>query len=262
MIQLWQSLVDGMAAVLQWLYGLTVDMHVPSYALAIVLLTILIKIVLSPLYFKQMSSMRKMMHLQPKIKEIQSKHKGKDPREMNEAVMGVYREHGVNPMSGCLPLLIQMPILIALYRALLTFNWGQLHHAGFFWIANMGQKDPYWILPVLAGATTFWQSWLTTPRTSDPAQKSMIYTMPLFFVWITSTVPSGLGLYWIMFNLTGVVQQYIVNRMTPPMVAKEVQEVADDRKNGKDGRGGGGGRPPGTKRGARTGRNRGAGRSN
>ncbi|HUW66108.1 MAG TPA: YidC/Oxa1 family membrane protein insertase [Spirochaetia bacterium] len=262
MIQLWNSLVEGMAAILQWLYTLTVAAHVPSYALAIVLLTILIKIVLSPLYFKQMSSMRKMQHLQPKIKEIQSKHKGKDPREAQEAVMGIYREHGVNPMAGCLPLVIQMPILIALYRALLTFKWGSLAHAGLFWIPNMGLKDPYWIIPILAGATTFWQSWLTTPKGSDPTQRTMVYTMPLFFVYITSTVPSGLGLYWIMFNLTGVVQQYIVNRMTPPLAVKEVQEVADDRKDGKDGRGGRGGRPPGAKSAARTGRNRGAGRTN
>lgn len=260
MIQLWNILVGAIAALLQWLYGLTVDLRVPSYALAIVLLTVLIKIVLAPLYFKQMSSMRKMQHLQPRIKELQSKHKGKDPREAQEAVMGLYREHGVNPMGGCLPLVIQMPILFALYRALLTFNWGNLAHAGLFWIPNLGLKDPFWVIPILAGLTTFWQSWLTTPSVSDPTQKTMVYTMPLFFVYITSTVPSGLGLYWIMYNLTGVGQQYIVNRMTPPLVVKEVQEVADDRKDGKDGRGGRGGRPSGAKGGARTGRNRGAGR--
>jgi len=169
---------------------------------------------------------------------------------MNEAVMGLYRDYGVNPMSGCLPLVIQMPILIALYRALLSFNYTA--HAGLLWIPSLNAKDPYWIIPILAGVTTFWQSWLTTPNTSDPSQKTMIYGMPLFFIWITSTVPSGLGLYWIMYNLTGVGQQYIVNRMTPPPV-KEVQDVADDRKDGKNGRGGRGGRPPGAKGAARPG---------
>lgn len=211
---MFQALVDGMAALLNWLYQFTQLIHLPNYGLAIVLLTVIIKMILYPLTVKQMRSMVAMQQLAPRVKEIQERYKNKDPQKMQQKIMELYKEHNVNPMSGCLPLLIQLPILIALYRALLHFNYADPLHARFFWIGSLSQVgDPLFILPVLAGITTYVQSRMTTNMT-DPTQRIMLITMPLFIAWISSTVPAGLALYWVTFNAVGIVQQYFVNRHT------------------------------------------------
>lgn len=223
-MSIWNALVDGMTSLLNWLYGLTVNFGVPSYGLAIILLTILVKMVLYPLTHKQMHSMIEMQKIQPKVKEIQNKYKDKDPKKMQEKVMELYKEHGVNPMAGCLPLLIQMPILIALYRALIKYKFVDITHASFFWVSSLSDKDPYFILPVLAGATTYIQSKMTTSM-ADPTQRAMLMTMPVFIAWISSTVPAGLALYWVVFNITGIAQQYIINKQVKRK--EEVSEVAN-----------------------------------
>ncbi len=205
------ALRDGMTSVIDILYNLTATMGVPSYALAIILLTILIKVILYPLSKKQMQSMKKMQQLAPKIKQIQDKYKKKDPQKMQQKVMELYKENDVNPMSGCLPLLIQMPILIALYRALLNYNFTNPAHAHFIWIESLKQPDHFYILPILAALTTFLQTKLTT-NTADQTQKTMLYFMPLFIGWIAATVPAGLALYWVVFNIVGAAQQYYINR--------------------------------------------------
>ena len=230
MADLWQALVNGMSSLINWLYHLTVSAGIGSYGLAIILMTILIKIVLFPLTLKQMKSMTMMQQLAPKIKEIQEKYKGKDPQKMQQLIMELYKEHKVNPAAGCLPLLIQMPILIALYRALLKFKFVDPNHASFLWIKNLSQiGDPYFILPVLAGLTTYFQTRMTT-NTQDQTQKMMLYTMPLFIAWITHTVPAGLGVYWVTFNLAGIIQQYFVNKQTLAM-KEALMEGAGNRKN-------------------------------
>ncbi|MGB9803836.1 YidC/Oxa1 family membrane protein insertase [Desulfofundulus sp.] len=211
---MFQALVNGMSALLNWLYHLTELAHVANYGLAIILLTILVKIVLYPLSVKQMRSMVIMQQLAPRVKEIQERYSNKDPQKMQQKIMELYREHNVNPMAGCLPLLIQMPILIALYRALLHFKYAVPAHAKFLWVQNLSQVgDPYFILPVLAGLTTYVQSRMTT-NMADPTQRTMLMIMPIFIAWISSTVPAGLALYWVVFNAAGIVQQYLVNRHT------------------------------------------------
>lgn len=211
---MFQALVDGITAMLNWLYHLTVTAHLPNYGLAIILLTVLIKMVLYPLSIKQMRSMVLMQQVAPQVKEIQEKYKNKDPQKMQQKIMELYKQYDINPMAGCLPLLIQMPILIALYRALLHFNYTDPEHARFLWLQSLSQiGDPYYILPVLAGVTTFIQSRMTTNMT-DPTQRIMLITMPLFIAWISATVPAGLALYWVVFNVVGIVQQYFVNRHT------------------------------------------------
>ncbi|OAT79893.1 YidC/Oxa1 family membrane protein insertase [Desulfotomaculum copahuensis] len=220
-----------MTSLMNWLYQFTVQIHLPNYGLAIILLTILIKMVLYPLTFKQMRSMVAMQQLAPKIKEIQERYKNKDPQKMQQKIMELYREHNVNPMAGCLPLVIQMPILIALYRALLHFNYSNPVHAQFFWINNLSQVgDPFYILPVLAGATTFLQSRMTT-NVSDPTQRMMLIIMPVFIAWISATVPAGLALYWVIFNAVGIVQQYFVNRHTRGL-KEALMEGGGSRKDG------------------------------
>ncbi|MCL6557307.1 MAG: YidC/Oxa1 family membrane protein insertase [Firmicutes bacterium] len=203
-----------MTALLNWLYQFTEMIHLANYGLAIILLTILIKIALYPLSVKQMRSMVIMQQLAPRVKEIQERYRNKDPQKMQQKIMELYREHNVNPMAGCLPLLIQMPILIALYQALLHFNYADPAHARFLWVQNLSQVgDPYFILPLLAGLTTYVQSRMTTNMT-DPTQRMMLIIMPIFIAWISATVPAGLALYWVTFNAVGIVQQYFVNRHT------------------------------------------------
>lgn len=230
MAELWQTLVGGMSSLMNMLYNLTLTLGIGSYGLAIILLTVIIKTALYPLSLKQMKSMTMMQKLAPKVKEIQDKYKGKDPQKMQQKIMELYREHNVNPAAGCLPLLVQMPILIALYQALLKFKYADPEHASFLWIKSLSQiGDPLYLIPVIAGLTTYFQTRMTT-NTQDQTQKIMLYTMPAFIAWITTTVPAGLGVYWVTFNLVGIVQQYFVNKHTLAM-KEALTEGAGNRKN-------------------------------
>lgn len=209
-------IVQWMTDLLQWLYTLTSVVGLANYGIAIILLTIIVKSLIFPLTWKQMVSMRKTVELQPKIKEIQKKYKDK-PQEANAKIMEMYKEHNVNPAGGCLPLLIQLPIFWALYSALLHFPYGNEASAnflGFYLTQSYGFTSPYHlILPLLAAATTFLQTKVTSPNASqDPTQKMMLYIMPFFLGYITATVPSGLGLYWVTMNIVSILQQLFINK--------------------------------------------------
>lgn len=207
---MWQAFVHWFSQLIQYMYGLTVSMDVPSYGLAIIFMTILIKVALFPLTQKQMKSMRGMQEIQPDIKYLQEKYK-ESPEIMQKKMMELYKEKGVSPFGGCLPLLIQMPIFIAFYQSLVKFDFVVAEHAKFLWIPDLGASDPYYLLAVLAAATTFLQQKISMVNTDDPTQKSMLYVMPLFMGWIAATMPAGLPLYWIMFNILGILQQLYVN---------------------------------------------------
>ncbi len=191
-----------------------------SYVLAIILLTIIIKTILYPLTLKQMKSMTMMQNLAPELKKIQDRYKGKDPQKLQQKTMELYQKYNVNPLAGCIPLIIQMPILIALYQALLHY-FGTIpsEDAGFLWIKSLGgigrdKGDPYFIIPVLAAGSTFLQTKMTMVS-QDNNQKFMVYLMPFFILWLAATViPVGLGIYWIVFNLVGMAQQHFVNKHT------------------------------------------------
>lgn len=209
-MEIFNTMVRGMTDLLNYLYSVTAMVGLPSYGLAIVLLTVLIKAILYPLTKKQMISMAVMKTLQPKVKEIQDKWKERDPKKMSDMIMNLYKENNANPLSGCLPVLIQMPILIALYRALFSFDYINHDHAGFIWLASLSERDPYFIMPVLAAATTYFQSKMTISD-SDQTQRMLLYLMPMMIGWISATIPAGMGLYWVMFNITGIIQQYYIN---------------------------------------------------
>ena len=210
---MWQAFVQWFADVIQWMYTLTGQIGLPNYGLAIIFMNITIKLVMFPLTQKQMHSMRAMQQLQPKMKYIQDKYKD-NPQMMQTKTMEMYKEHGVSPFSSCLPLLIQMPIFIAFYQSLLHLEFAVVEHARFLWIPNIGERDPYFLLAVLAAASTYYQSKLSTVNTQDPTQKTMLYIMPLFMAWIAATLPAGLPLYWVTFNILGILQQLYVNRST------------------------------------------------
>jgi len=197
-------LAAGIKAVLVWLTQVT-----GSAGLAIILLTILIRGLLYPLTLKQTKSMAAMKELQPKLKEIQEKYKDK-PQEYQKRVMELYREAGVNPLGGCLPLLLQFPFLIALFQVLNTYDFAGADPHFLIWELN--QPDPLYILPLLSAATTYLQTAMTV---TDQSQKGLMIIMPIFIGWISIKFPAGLVLYWVVSNLFSIVQQYFLMKGTP-----------------------------------------------
>jgi YidC/Oxa1 family membrane protein insertase len=205
---------------LHWIY----DHIVANYGWAIILLTIVIKILLLPLTHKSTVSMRKMQELNPKVQKIRDKYRTKlrdkqgrpnleMQRQMNEEVMGVYKENGVNPAGGCLPILLQMPILFAFYRLLSAA--AELRGAPWMlWIQDLAVHDPYYVLPIVMGATQFLQVRMA-PQAGDPMQRRIFQLMPIFMTFLFLGVPSGLVLYWLTNNVLTIVQQWVYNRVWP-----------------------------------------------
>ncbi len=196
---------------LWWIHGL-----VGNYGVAIVLLTVGIRIVLFPLMHTSTVSMRKMAKVQPKVKEIQAKYKKKknDPQaraKMSQETMALYKEEGVNPMAGCLPVLVQLPILWALYQ--LFLHAIELRHAPFMlWIQDLSAKDPYYVTPILMTATMWLQQRLA-PQAGDPQQQRIMRMLPLIFGIMFLQFPSGLVLYWLTNNVISIIQQEITLHM-------------------------------------------------
>jgi len=156
--------------------------------------------------------MKGLQDLQPKMKELQEKYKG-NKEKLNKEMAQFYKEAGVNPLAGCLPLVVQMPILIAIFFAIRDYNY--VNEPSFFWLANLSQanpSDPYYIIPVLAAVTTYIQSKQTMTDTSNAQSKMMLNIMPLFIGYITITFPAGLGLYWVTSNIIQIFQQWFMYR--------------------------------------------------
>ena len=183
----------------------TTDKYVGNFGVSIIIVTILIKIMLLPLTLKQDKSMKEMKKLQPEIEKIKEKY-ANDKQMLNIKTMELYKEHKVNPLGGCLPLLIQFPILIALFGVLRNGIIPQ--DSSFLWL-KLSDKDPYYILPVLNGAVSFFQQKLM--GTSDnPQMKNMMYVFPIMMIYISYRMPSGLQLYWLTSSILAVVQQYFI----------------------------------------------------
>ncbi|HHS48791.1 MAG TPA: membrane protein insertase YidC, partial [Desulfurella acetivorans] len=191
--------------VLKYLY-----LIVGNYGLAIILLTLLIRLIFYPLTYKSFKSMKEMSNLQPQLKELQLKYKGK-PELLNKATMELYKKHKVNPLGGCLPILVQIPVFIALYNVLL--NAIELRHAPFvFWITDLSVKDPYYITPIIMGITMYIQQKLS-PSTLDPIQAKIMLLLPIIFTIMFMGFPSGLVIYWTANNVFTIIQQIIDTRL-------------------------------------------------
>jgi YidC/Oxa1 family membrane protein insertase len=201
---------------LKWIYH-----YVPNYGWAIILMTVGINFVLFPLKLQSWRSMQRMQKVAPEVRQIQDRYKKysmRDPRrqEMNTEVMAVYKREGVNPMGGCLPMLLQMPIWIGLYQMLRLVI--ELRHAPWiWWIRDLSAPDPYYIIPVLMGVTMYAMQKMTPVTTTDPAQQRMMTLMPLMFggMFVIFPVSSGLVLYILTSNLVGIAQQWFLQRSTP-----------------------------------------------
>ncbi|HUF17976.1 MAG TPA: YidC/Oxa1 family insertase periplasmic-domain containing protein, partial [Thermoanaerobaculia bacterium] len=193
-----------------WFYS-----YIGNYGWAIVALTVVIKLLLYPLQHKAIVSMKKMQSVQPKVNALKDKYKkaktdAEQRQKMNVEMMKLYQQEGINPMSGCLPILLQLPILWAFYG--LLSNAIELRGAEFIgWIRDLSAPDPYYITPILMTATMFIQQWMT-PTTLDPMQRRIFMVLPLVFGFIFKDFPSGLVLYWLVQNVLTIAQQAIMNR--------------------------------------------------
>jgi len=189
---------------LQWFHGL-----VGNWGWAIIFVTLLIKLILFPLSYKGMMSMQKLKDLAPQMKELKAKY-GKDPQKMNMKMMEMYKKEGANPMGGCLPMLIQIPIFFAIYRVLL--NSVELQGAEWIlWITDLSVKDPLFVLPILMGASMWYQQKLTPNTMTDPMQQKIFQYLPVVMTLFFLTFPAGLVLYWLVNNLFTIAQQLVIN---------------------------------------------------
>jgi YidC/Oxa1 family membrane protein insertase len=210
---------------LQWIYNNLVS----NWGWAIILMTLAIRIVLFPLNHKSVVSMQKMQEVNPKIQAIRQKYRSKlkdkqgrpnaeMQRKMNEEIMALYKQEGVNPAGGCLPLLLQIPVLFAFYSLLSTAI--ELRYAPWVgWIHDLSAPDPYLILPIVMGASQFLQQKMT-PTAGDPMQRRIMMLLPIFFTILFLGFPSGLVLYWLTNNLLGIVQQVAYQRMKDKKAAE------------------------------------------
>jgi YidC/Oxa1 family membrane protein insertase len=197
-------LAQPLFTVLTFFYG-----YFKNYGVAIILLTILIKIIFWPLTHKSYSSMKSMQKLQPEMQALRDKFKN-DKERLNKEMMALYKTHSVNPLGGCLPMVVQIPVFFALYKVLLSSI--ALRHADFaFWLTDLSAKDPYYITPLLMGASMFVQQKMT-PTTADPMQAKIFMMMPIIFTFMFLNFPSGLVIYWLVNNLLTILQQYFIHR--------------------------------------------------
>jgi len=263
---LWGSLVKLFDEILKFSYGFT---H--NYGISIILMTILIRLILYPLMQKQMVSMREMQKIQPLMKETQERYKN-NKEKLNQELMKLYKEHKVNPMGGCLPLLIQMPILILLFQVLRKFEYldpvTNKIAGGFLWIANQytvmengelvtkaglalsERLIPFGffrieyigILPFLIGISMYYQQKMTTAPPTTPGkeggsaeqtQKMMTIMMPLLIAFMSFSLPSGLTLYWLVSTLLGIGQQYFINKKIPTEVTDLKAPISKEKEKEK-----------------------------
>lgn len=182
-----------------------------NWGWAIVIMTFFIRLILFPLTYKGMVSMNKLKELSPKIKELQAKYKG-EPQKLNAHMMELYKKHGANPMGGCLPILLQIPVFFAIYRVLQ--NAIELKAAPWIlWVEDLSIMDPYFILPVAMGVTMFIHQRITPTNFTDPMQEKIMKFLPLIFTFFFVTFPAGLTLYWFTNNLFSIAQQMYVNKL-------------------------------------------------
>ncbi len=241
-----EPVINGLIVISGTLFG--------SFGLAIIALTIIVRLVTFPLTLKQLRSTKAMSALQPKMQELQKKY-SKDKQQLSKEVSKLYKEAGVNPMGCLMPMLVQFPIWIALYQSIMRlvatspedlfglsvhlYSWPLLHHMvplqkHFLWL-DLGSPDRFFILPVLVGGSMWVMQKMSTITSADPKQQQMsrmmTIMMPLMFAFFTLQFPSGLALYWVASNIIGIITQYFVtgwgSLLPAKQVSKEVKRISE-----------------------------------
>lgn len=195
---------------LYWLIDMLANLMWGSYGMGIIIMTLIVRIAILPLTVKQYKSSMEMQKIQPEMMKLREKYKD-NSQKMQEEMMKLYQKHGVNPMAGCLPILIQMPILIAFYNAISRSP--EIKQASFFWL-QLAHADPYFILPVLAALFTYIQmkvmNSINPAQMNNPQLKMMNNIMPFFILFMAISLPSALSLYWVVGNLFSIGQTYLL----------------------------------------------------
>jgi YidC/Oxa1 family membrane protein insertase len=196
---------------LSWVIVKGAEILFGSFGLSLIVVTILIRLAILPLMIKQTRSSKAMQALQPEMKALREKYSSKDQKtqqKLQQETMGLFQKHGVNPMAGCFPLIVQMPILIGFYHAISRTR--EIADHSFLWF-DLGDKDPFYILPIIAGITTFIQQKLMMAgQEHNPQMAMMLWMMPIMIVVFAFNFPAALSLYWVVGNLFMIVQTYFI----------------------------------------------------
>ena len=229
MMNLFDPLVQVFRLVFEGFYNLTAAVGFANYGIAIILMTILVKALTYPLTAKQVRSMKAMQELQPALKKLQKDYKN-NPQLLQQKMAELYKEAGVNPLAGCLPLLIQMPILMGVYYCLYGYSYSG--DPTFLWLTSLSDTDPLYVLPILSALTTYIQQKQTMASNGQDNQqmKIMSYMMPLFIGWISLNFPSGLVVYWVTMNLCQIAQQWYMFRGEKKLAVEVEDASASDKK--------------------------------
>jgi YidC/Oxa1 family membrane protein insertase len=232
---------------------------VGGYGLAIILITIVIRLLIWPVYAKSARSMKRMSKLTPLMKDIKEKY-GDNPQKMNEETMKLYRTYGINPLGGCLPMFIQLPVFLAFYRML--WSAVELRHESFLWVSDLAMPDtvlilpgldiPLNLLPILMGITSFIQIAIT-PKTGDKTQQMIFLMMPVIFLVICYNFAAALSLYWTTSNAFSILQTWLTNKLPEPELTKKavsnkkgfMQKLQEQAAAAEEARKKGGGAPSG-----------------
>jgi YidC/Oxa1 family membrane protein insertase len=203
-----------------------------NFGLAIIIVTILIRLLILPLMIKQTKSSKAMQALQPEMQKLREKYSSKDQKtqqKLQQETMALMQKHGVNPLAGCFPILIQMPILIGFYHAIMRTR--EIAEHSFLWF-DLGERDPYFILPILAGVFTFIQQKLMMAGTAqqNPQMAMMLWLMPIMIVVFAISFPAALSLYWVVGNLFMIAQTFFIKG--PDLKAERQEAAAGGKKSG------------------------------
>ncbi|BDG49249.1 YidC family membrane integrase SpoIIIJ [Parageobacillus sp. KH3-4] len=201
---------------LSWLIKYVAKIFGGSYGLSIIVVTIFIRLLILPLMIQQTKNAKAMQALQPEIQKLREKYSSKDmqtQQKLQQEMMLLFQKHGVNPMAGCFPILIQMPILIGFYHAIMRTR--EIAEHNFLWF-DLGEKDPYYILPVVAGITTFIQQKIIMADAGqqNPQMAMMLWMMPIMIVIFAINFPAALSLYWVVGNIFSIAQTYFIKGPT------------------------------------------------
>ncbi|MTT31056.1 YidC family membrane integrase SpoIIIJ [Terrilactibacillus sp. BCM23-1] len=197
---------------LSWFIITIADLFNGSFGVSIIITTLIVRLVLMPLMFKQVKSSKAMQDIQPEIKKLREKYSSKDQktqRKLQEETMKLFSANKINPLAGCLPLIVQMPVLLAFYHAISRTE--AIKHQSFLWF-NLGMPDHFYILPIVTGITTFIQQKLMLGKTgnANPQMAMMVYIFPIFIAGMAFAFPAALALYWVVGNIFMIFQTYII----------------------------------------------------
>lgn len=198
---------------LSWLITTVAELFGNSYGMAIIIVTILIRLAILPLMIKQTRNSKAMQALQPEMQKLKEKYSSKDQKtqqQLQQETMQLFQKHKVNPLAGCFPLLVQMPILIGFYQAIIRTEG--ISKAGEFLWFDLGAPDPIYLLPIIAGATTFMQQkiMMTGMQNANPQMQMMLYIMPVMILIFAVNFPAALALYWVVGNIFMIIQTYFI----------------------------------------------------